>query len=96
MGHTVHLAFDGEQALQLAEALRPDVVLLDLGMPRLNGYEVCRRIRAEPWGAAMVLVAQTGWGRDDDRRRSREAGFDHHLTKPVDPAALQALFRREP
>jgi PAS domain S-box-containing protein len=96
LGHTVYVAYDGEQALRLAAAHRPDVVLLDLGMPRLTGYEVCRRIRAEAWGARMVLVAQTGWGRDDDRLRSQDAGFDHHLTKPVDPAALQALFRASP
>ncbi|MGZ5268327.1 MAG: response regulator, partial [Caldimonas sp.] len=84
---------DGEQALQAIEALRPDVALLDLGMPKLSGFEVCRRIRALPWGSAMALVAQSGWGQDEDRRRTRAAGFDHHIVKPIDPLALDALLR---
>ena len=94
LGHLVHVAYDGAQALQLAEALRPEVVLLDLGMPKLNGYEVCRRIRAAPWGGRMTLIAQTGWGQQEDRRRSKEAGFDHHLLKPVEPSALVSLLQR--
>jgi CheY-like chemotaxis protein len=61
-------------------------------MPKINGYEVCRRIRAAPWGAGMTLIAQTGWGGDEDRRRTTEAGFDHHVIKPVDPEALLALL----
>ncbi|MGZ5216015.1 MAG: hybrid sensor histidine kinase/response regulator [Caldimonas sp.] len=93
MGHEVHIAYDGEQALQAIEALRPDVALLDLGMPKLSGFEVCRRIRALPWGSAMALVAQSGWGQDEDRRRTRAAGFDHHIVKPIDPLALDALLR---
>jgi PAS domain S-box-containing protein len=94
MGHVVHVAYDGLQALQMAEALKPQVVLLDLGMPKMNGYDVCRRIRAAPWGLGMTVVAQTGWGHEDDRRRTADAGFDHHLTKPVLPADLAALLQR--
>ena len=94
MGHSVAVAYDGEEAVQRAAEFRPDVALLDLGMPKLNGYEACLRIRATSWGRQMTLIAQTGWGQDDDRRRTREAGFDHHVLKPVDPSALIALFPR--
>ncbi len=93
MGHEVHVAYDGTQALEMAEALRPDVVLLDLGMPSLNGYDTCRHIRAQPWGDSILLIAHTGWGQPDDRRRTREAGFDHHMVKPIDPDELEALLR---
>jgi PAS domain S-box-containing protein len=93
MGHSVKTAADGEQAVAVAEAFRPDVVVLDLGMPRLNGYEACQRIRARPWGREPMLIAQTGWAQDEDRRRTREAGFDHHLVKPFEPAELFALLR---
>ena len=92
-GHTVHVAHDGQQALAMAEAQRPQLALLDIGMPLLNGYETCRRIREQPWGQAMTLVAQTGWGQEEDRRRAREAGFDHHLIKPVDVNELEAILR---
>ena len=68
---------------------RPDVVLMDLGMPRLNGYEAARRMRQEPWGRELALIAITGWGQDEDRRRSAEAGFDCHLVKPVEIASLR-------
>ena len=91
-GFDVVLALDGEQAFEQARVLRPDVVLLDLGMPKLNGYQVAQRIRDQPWGAQMTLIAQTGWGHASDRQRAREAGFDHHLVKPVDPLALSALL----
>ena len=93
MGHEVRVAYDGEQALQEAGAFRPDVALLDLGMPKLNGFDLCRRIREAPWGRAMRLVAQSGWGQDEDRRRTAAAGFDHHIVKPIDPAALAELLR---
>ena len=93
MGHEVRVAYDGEQALQEAGAFRPDVALLDLGMPKLNGFDLCRRIREAPWGRAMRLVAQSGWGQDADRRRTAAAGFDHHIVKPIDPAALAELLR---
>jgi signal transduction histidine kinase len=91
-GAEVETANDGTQALRLAERFRPEIVLLDLGMPGLTGFDVASQIRAQPWGRAMLLVAQTGWGQDGDRRRAREAGFDLHLTKPVDHAALMKLM----
>jgi signal transduction histidine kinase len=87
-GHEVHCASDGEEALALAGLRKPEIVVLDVGMPKLDGCEVARRIRAESWGRGAVLVALTGWGQDVDRRRSREAGFDMHLVKPVDPATI--------
>ncbi len=82
-GHDAHIARDGLQALARAATLRPEAVLLDLGLPGLNGYEVCRRLRTEPWGEEMAIVAVTGWGQDEDRRRSASAGFDGHLVKPA-------------
>ena len=87
-GHTVHTAYDGIEGVEAAEAFRPDIVLLDIGMPNLNGYEACRRIRNTPWGKNMTVIAQTGWVQDEDKRRTSEAGFDGHLVKPVDPAAV--------
>jgi len=65
---------------------------MDIGMPKLNGFDACRRIRGEPWGTNVVIVAQTGWGQEDDKRKSREAGFDFHMVKPVDPAALEKML----
>jgi PAS domain S-box-containing protein len=93
-GHEVLTAYDAENALARATAFLPSVVLLDIGMPRMNGHELARRIRLEPWGEATILVALTGWGQADDRRRSREAGIDHHLTKPVEFAAIARLLSR--
>lgn len=92
MGNEVRTVHDGAQAVEEASAFRPDVVLLDIGMPRLNGYAVARAIREQRWGAGMVLVALTGWGQDEDKRRAVEAGFDQHFTKPVNPAALERLI----
>ena len=86
------MAHDGLGALQAAEIHRPEVMLLDIGLPVLNGYEVCRRVREQPWGKEVVLIAQTGWGQEEDRSRSREAGFDAHLVKPVDYGALMSLL----
>jgi PAS domain S-box-containing protein len=91
-GHEVFIAHDGHSALDAAEQHRPGVALLDIGLPSLNGYDVCRRIRQEPWGKTMVLIALTGWGQDEDRRRSQEAGFDGHLVKPVDHTRLLTLL----
>jgi PAS domain S-box-containing protein len=91
MGNDVHMAFDGVEAVHAAHTLRPDVVLLDVGLPLQSGYDAARLIRSEPWGRDVVLIALTGWGQEQDRRRSREAGFDHHLVKPVDPRALMGL-----
>jgi PAS domain S-box-containing protein len=92
MGHEVVSVYDGEQAVAAAEAARPDVVLLDLGMPKLNGYDTCRRIREQPWGQAMFFIALTGWGQEEDRRRTEAAGFDRHMVKPVDSAALMKVL----
>jgi CheY-like chemotaxis protein len=92
LGHEIHTAYDGEEAIAAAAKLKPDVILLDIGMPKLNGYDVCRHIRAQPWGGEIVLIALTGWGQEDDRRRTGEAGFDHHMVKPVDPGALIKLL----
>ena len=94
MGHSVRVAYDGRQALELADSFAPEVVLLDLGMPGLNGYDICRRLRARPGGDRITIIAQTGWGQDEDRRRTREAGYDHHLVKPVEMASLVGLFPR--
>ena len=91
-GHEVAIAYDGLQAVAEAETMRPDVVLLDIGMPKLNGFDACRRIREQPWGRDVYLVALTGWGQDTDRSSSEEAGFDHHLVKPVDLDALGRLL----
>lgn len=92
LGHDVCTAYDGAEALRTAERSRPAVAILDIGMPALNGYEVCERIRAQPWGKNMVLIALTGWGQEDDRRRAEDAGFDHHLVKPVNPTTIAALL----
>ncbi|MGZ8993217.1 MAG: ATP-binding protein [Burkholderiaceae bacterium] len=92
LGNETYTAFDGIEALEKAAALQPDVVLLDIGMPKLNGYEAARRIRALPGGEHVILVAVTGWGQEDDRLRAREAGFDCHMVKPIDPAALTSTL----
>ncbi|NPC57757.1 response regulator [Caenimonas soli] len=92
LGHSVRQVADGEAAVRAALDFNPQVVLLDIGMPKLNGYEACRQIRTQPGGEAMRLVAVTGWGQADDRRKSQEAGFDQHLVKPVDPAILVDLI----
>jgi len=91
-GHETRLAHGGEAALAAAADFRPDVVFLDIGMPTLDGHETARRMRAQPWGQSLVIVALTGWGQAEDRRRSREAGFDLHLVKPADPAAVSKLL----
>ena len=91
-GYELHVAHDGEQALAVAEACRPDVVLLDIGLPKLSGNEVCRRLRQQDWGRQMTIIALTGWGQEQDRRRTTESGFDHHLVKPADPVALLKLL----
>jgi PAS domain S-box-containing protein len=91
-GHTVRVANSGRSALALANAFRPDIAVLDIGMPELNGYEVARQLRSEPWGRAMKLIALTGWGQESDKRRAIDAGFDLHFTKPIDIAQMQALI----
>jgi signal transduction histidine kinase/DNA-binding response OmpR family regulator len=92
MGNDVRTAHDGFAAVEVAAEFRPGVVLLDIGMPKMNGYEAARHIREQPWGKDMLLIAQTGWGQEQDRAESEQAGFDHHLVKPIDPAALQRLL----
>ncbi len=92
LGHEVCTAYGGEQGFSAAQEFRPDVTILDLGMPDLDGYGVARRLRQQPWGRNTMLVALTGWGQHEDRRRSYEAGFDYHLVKPIDPAQLQKLL----
>ena len=87
-GHDVRTAHNGLEAVEVTEQFAPEVILMDVGMPKLDGCEVARRVRAQSWGRDAVLVALTGWGQEVDRRRSREAGFDLHLVKPVDPATL--------
>ena len=90
-GHEVRVAYDGASALMLGEQFRPRVAILDIGMPGTNGYDVARALRTRQ-GEAVTLVALTGWGQEADRRRAAEAGFDHHLVKPVEPQTLNALL----
>jgi CheY-like chemotaxis protein len=92
LGAEVRVMRDGATALAAFDAFAPTVVLLDIGMPDMNGYEVARSIRARPGGAAATLIALTGWGQEDDRRRAREAGFDHHLVKPAELPVLLGLM----
>jgi len=91
-GHNVRTVYNGADALIVAEQFRPHAVLLDIGMPQLNGYEVAQRLRKEPWGRNMMLIAQTGWGQEEDIRQCHEAGFNHHFTKPIDFQKLKELF----
>jgi PAS domain S-box-containing protein len=91
MGHETRTAYDGAEAIEAAAAFRPEVVLLDIGLPKMNGYDVARRMR-QCWGDGLALVALTGWGQEEDKQRALEAGFDHHLTKPVEATALEKLF----
>ena len=91
-GHETFTAHNGQTALEAVAKHRPNVVLLDIGLPMLNGYEVCRRIRKQPGGSDTIVIALTGWGQEDDRRKSREAGFDGHLVKPVEYGALITLL----
>jgi DNA-binding response OmpR family regulator len=91
-GHDVRTAHGGEAALAIARTFEPEVALVDIGMPDLNGYEVAKRLRRTDGGKDLRLIALTGWGQDEDKRRALDAGFDHHLTKPVDPRRLGALL----
>jgi CheY-like chemotaxis protein len=94
LGHSVKAAYEGATALELMDSFAPEVVLLDIGLPEMDGLEVARRIRARPDGEAVRLIALTGWGQDEDKRRTQEAGFDEHLTKPVDAVSLATLIGR--
>jgi signal transduction histidine kinase/CheY-like chemotaxis protein len=93
-GHDTRTAYDGVKAVEAAATFRPDVMLLDIGLPKLSGYEVARRVRQQPWGESVVLIAQTGWGQEEDKRRSQEAGCNFHIVKPIDIAALENLLAR--
>ncbi|HEV8002814.1 MAG TPA: response regulator [Planctomycetaceae bacterium] len=96
LGAEVQSSKDGLAALEALETYRPSIVLLDIGMPGMDGYEVARRMRQLSSGQEATLIALTGWGQEEDRRKSKEAGFDHHLVKPVDFGALQALLASLP
>ena len=95
-GHDALVAYDGQGALTAAETHRPDVILLDIGLPGMSGHDVCRHMREQPWGRSIRMIALTGWGQEEDRRKSTEAGFDGHLVKPVDIAAVLEQFQRAP
>jgi PAS domain S-box-containing protein len=96
LGNEVFQASDGQQAIEAAEQYRPEVILMDLGMPKVSGYDAARRIREEPWGNEILLVATTGWGQDEDRRRTKDAGFDYHFVKPVMPDQIQQVLSLVP
>ena len=92
-GNEIHTAHDGLEAVEKATSLKPEVILLDIGLPKMSGYEACRKIRDQTWGKSTTIIALSGWGQDDDRRQSREAGFDGHLVKPVQHAALCKMLK---
>jgi PAS domain S-box-containing protein len=94
LGNDTRTAHDGLEGVEMAGAFRPDLIVLDIGLPKLNGYDACRRIREQPWAKDIIIVAATGWGQEEDRRRSAEAGFDHHLVKPVDAAEVVRLLAK--
>jgi CheY-like chemotaxis protein len=96
MGHEVCIVHDGVEAIEKATTFGPDIILLDLGMPQLNGYEACARIREQPSNKGTLIVALTGWTQDDKKQRSQQAGFDFHLIKPVELPALEKLLREHP
>lgn len=91
-GYDVQNAFDGEEALRIAEQFRPHAILLDIGMPLKDGYEVAREIRSHSWGRDMLLIAVTGWGQEEQRQLTAEAGFNHHFVKPVHPRQLKPVI----
>ena len=92
LGNQVYTARDGIEAVEAAERFRPDLVLMDMGMPRMNGYDATRRIREQPWGREMIIIALTGWGQEDDKVRSYEAGCDTHIVKPIDVTKLEEVL----
>ncbi len=96
LGAESRTAYDGPQALEVAADFRPEMIFLDIGLPIFDGYEAARRIREEPWGKTIILAALTGWSNDEDRQRSLEAGFDHHLVKPIEINALKQLLSNLP
>ena len=92
LGHQTLTAFDGEEAVAAARSFGPEVVLLDIGLPKLNGYEVCRWIRAQECSHRIVIIAQTGWGQEETRQKTSDAGFDYHMVKPLDPNSLLKIL----
>ena len=92
LGNDVRKAHDGKEGIEVAEEFMPDVILMDIGMPKMNGYDAARHIRRQPWSNGMMLVALTGWGQEEDKIKTKDAGFDHHLVKPAEPAAIQNLL----
>jgi CheY-like chemotaxis protein len=92
LGHQVHAVYDGAAAIEVANTVRPEVVLLDLGMPGMDGFEVCRQLRRQSWGKTTLIVALTGWGQEGDRVRTEDAGFDHHIIKPAELNRLTRLL----
>jgi CheY-like chemotaxis protein len=94
MGHECKFAYDGLAALEAARRLRPDVILLDLGLPGVDGFEVARQLRADPAFRDVLIIAVTGFGSDEDRQRARDVGIDYHLVKPADPVFIESLLRR--
>jgi CheY-like chemotaxis protein len=92
-GYESLCCYNGLQGVEAAESYKPMAIILDIGMPDITGYEACRRIREQPWGKEPLIIALTGYGSDEDRQKSRDAGFDAHLLKPVDQAELSALLR---
>jgi CheY-like chemotaxis protein len=95
-GHDIRVAYNGPEALREADSFQPEVIMLDIGLPGMNGYEVARRLRQQPRFQKTMLVAVTGYGQDDDRRRSSDAGFDQHWTKPVSPDTLEHIVAEAP
>jgi DNA-binding response OmpR family regulator len=91
-GNTTHTAYDGVEGLEIAERVRPEIILLDIGLPRIDGWETCRRIRQQSWGNQVMVYALTALGQDDDRLKSQKAGFDMHFVKPVDPELLLTVL----
>src|SRR5262249_14637266 len=96
MGHEVRTANYGTEAVEIAREFHPDLILLDIGMPGLNGYDACTRIREQRWSRMhkMIIVALTGWGQEETRQKSEMAGFDHYFVKPIDPSALKGLLKK--
>lgn len=95
LGHEARVAFDGVAAVEAAASYKPDVVLLDIGLPKMSGLAAARKIREQDGGRAIYLIAVTGWGDEKDKRRSAEAGFDLHLVKPIDPVALENVLAQQ-
>jgi len=92
LGHTAQMAIDGPSAIELAKMFQPEIVLLDIGLPGMNGYEICQAMRKEPSLQDTIFIAQTGWGQKEHRKRSKEAGFNYHLVKPIDIQALKNIL----